>query len=91
MDRQKNVRYLVVKWWDDLVFNPDKNIIRKTFKSKKDAENFIKRVQDKDKDPSNSFDFMRNLSDPLYGKEKEWWKDEEFEGFYNYDIVEIKL
>lgn len=91
MDRSKNIRYLVIKHWQDLVFSPEKNVLKKSFQNRKDAENFIKRVQDKDRDPSNSVDFMRSLADPLYEKEKEWWKAEEFKGFYKYDIIEIEI
>ena len=84
-------RYLVVKSWPDLCFNADKNILSKLFICKKDAEDFIARVTDKKTDPSNSVDFIRKLSDPIYEKEKEWWLAEEFSGFYNYDIVEIRI
>jgi hypothetical protein len=80
--------FLVVKHFPELVFNPKKNVFKYAFKTKKEALSFIQEVKDKDK--SNSIDFLE--PDTEKNAIKMVWRIEEvWDGYFEYDIIEIEV
>jgi hypothetical protein len=81
-------KFIVVKHFPELVFNPNKNVFSYTFNTKREALLFIEEIKNKDK--PNSIDFLTPDS-PKHSETMQWRIEEMWDGYFEYSIIQINI